>query len=64
MKRKSRSPEVYKFGGASLADGAAYKHAAGISKTCGAPLAVVCSAPAGVTDLLLAVADHARAGDR
>jgi len=62
--RKSRLPEVYKFGGASLADGAAYKHAAGISKACAAPLAVVCSAPAGATDLLLAVADHARAGDR
>ena len=62
--RKARIPEVYKFGGASLADGAAYKHAAGISKACAAPLAVVCSAPAGATDLLLAVADHARAGDR
>jgi len=64
MTRKSKAPEVYKFGGASLADGAAYKHAASISKKCSAPLAVVCSAPAGVTDLLLAVADHALAGDR
>ena len=64
MTRRSKTPEVYKFGGASLADGAAYKHAAGISKQCPARLAVVCSAPAGATDLLLAVAERARAGER
>lgn len=63
-KQKSGSPEVYKFGGASLADGTAYKHAAGISKKCPSPLAVVCSAPAGVTDLLLAVSENARVGHR
>jgi aspartokinase/homoserine dehydrogenase 1 len=63
-KHQTRCPEVYKFGGASLADGAAYRHAAGICKRCPARLAVVCSAPAGVTDLLLAVAEHARAGNR
>lgn len=63
MASKKLSPQVYKFGGASLADGSAYKHAAEISKQCPAPLAVVCSAPAGVTDLLLEVAEKARAGE-
>lgn len=63
MKRKPDAPEVYKFGGASLGDGAAFKHAAGIVKRATAPLVVVCSAPAGATDLLLEVADRALHGD-
>src|SRR5262245_11269392 len=63
MASKAQAPEVYKFGGASLGDGAAFKHAPAIVKRCPGPLAVVCSAPAGVTDLLLEVADRARAGD-
>lgn len=67
MPAKASAPDVYKFGGASLGDGAAFKHAATICRTRTAkrlPLAVVCSAPAGVTDLLLAVADKALKGDR
>jgi bifunctional aspartokinase / homoserine dehydrogenase 1 len=64
MAQKARAPEVYKFGGASLSDGAAFKHAATIVERCSSPLIVVCSAPAGATDLLLEVADRARAGDQ
>jgi aspartokinase/homoserine dehydrogenase 1 len=63
MARKITSPEVYKFGGASLGDGAAFLNAAEIVKRCAAPVVVVCSAPSGVTDLLLEVADKARQGD-
>jgi aspartokinase/homoserine dehydrogenase 1 len=61
--KKSGTPEVYKFGGASLKDGAAFLHAAEIVKRCPGPLAVTCSAPAGTTDLLLEVAERARCGD-
>jgi bifunctional aspartokinase / homoserine dehydrogenase 1 len=64
MARKTTStPEVYKFGGAGLGNGAAFLHAAEIVKRCAAPLVVVCSAPAGATDLLLEVAERARHGD-
>ncbi|HEY0710591.1 MAG TPA: aspartate kinase, partial [Polyangia bacterium] len=63
MAKSANSPQVYKFGGASLGDGAAFKHAASIVRAAGTPLAVVCSAPAGVTDLLLEAATKARAGD-
>lgn len=63
MPKRSSAPEVYKFGGASLADGESYRHAAGIIAACKAPLAVVCSASAGVTDALLAVAESARRAD-
>lgn len=62
--KTSQAPEVFKFGGASLGDAAAYKHAASIVKGCTSPLAVVCSAPAGVTDALLAVAKAAKDGDK
>ena len=62
--KNSQAPEVYKFGGASLGDAAAYKHAATIVKACTCPLAVVCSAPAGVTDALLAVAKAAHEGNK
>ncbi len=63
-KPQNQPPEVYKFGGASLGDAAAYRHAATIVAACESPLAVVCSAPAGVTDALLAVAHAAREGDK
>jgi aspartokinase/homoserine dehydrogenase 1 len=63
MARKTISPEVYKFGGASLGDASAFLNAAEIVKRCAAPVVVVCSAPSGVTDLLLEVADKARHGD-
>ena len=53
MAKQPKAPEVYKFGGASLGDGNAFKHAAAIVKQCAGPLVAVCSAPAGVTDLLL-----------
>jgi aspartokinase/homoserine dehydrogenase 1 len=56
--------EVHKFGGASLADAAAYRHAATIIKGRQAACVVVCSAPAGVTDALLALATRATAGER
>src|SRR6516162_8824074 len=67
MARKSgQKPvvEVHKFGGASLADGAAYRHAAGIVQGRGAPAIAVVSAPAGVTDALLALAVRAAAGEK
>ncbi len=57
-------PEVYKFGGASLGDAAAFERAGEIARGCAAPLVVVCSAPAGVTDVLLEIADQARQGNR
>src|SRR5438128_8549570 len=63
MARKLASSEVYKFGGASLGDASAFLNAAEIVKRCAAPVVVVCSAPSGVTDLLLEVADKARHGD-
>jgi aspartokinase/homoserine dehydrogenase 1 len=63
MAKSGSNPEVFKFGGASLSDAAAYKHAATIVNACENPLIVVCSAPAGVTDLLLEVAEKARRGD-
>jgi aspartokinase/homoserine dehydrogenase 1 len=63
MARKTSIPEVYKFGGAALRDGAAFLHATEIVKRCAAPLAVCCSAPSGATDLLLEVAERARHGE-
>lgn len=61
---KSRFPlEVWKFGGASLADAAAIRRAAGLIATHQGPLVVVCSALGGVTDLLLEGARVAMAGD-
>ncbi len=63
QKRTGRGIEVYKFGGAALCDGAAFKHAASIAAACTGSLVTVCSAPAGVTDLLLEVAERARRGE-
>ncbi len=55
--------EIHKFGGASLADPAAVRHAVGILGSRSGPRVVVVSAMAGVTDLLLETAARARAGD-
>ena len=57
--------EVWKFGGASLADAAAVRRAAALIAAAPGPLVVVASAMAGVTDLLLAgAARPAVEGDR
>ena len=55
--------EIHKFGGASLADAAAFRRVVEIVKTRTAPRIVVVSAPAGVTDTLLGLAKRASAGD-
>lgn len=58
-----RPPHVHKFGGASLADAAAIRHAASIvAAHAGQPTVVVVSAMAGITDALLAIAADAQAG--
>jgi len=62
MARKLKRTEVFKFGGASLNDGAAFLHASRIVKRAATPVVAVCSAPAGVTDLLLEVAAKASEG--
>ena len=54
--------EVWKFGGASLADGEAIKRAAARIAAHSGPLVIVASALGGMTDLLLDAADHAVAG--
>src|SRR5262245_19864461 len=54
--------EVWKFGGASLADSTAIRKAALLIQSHAGPLVVVASALAGVTDLLLEGAGHAVAG--
>jgi aspartokinase/homoserine dehydrogenase 1 len=60
---KKLSVEVHKFGGASLADGAAFRRVVEIlAGRRGARVAVV-SAPAGVTDLLLGLATRATGGE-
>jgi aspartokinase/homoserine dehydrogenase 1 len=55
--------EIHKFGGASLADAAAFRRVVEIVKTRKAPRIVVVSAPAGVTDVLLGLALRAADGD-
>ncbi len=55
--------EIHKFGGASLADAAAFRRVVEIVKTRTQPRIVVVSAPAGVTDILLGLATRAAAGD-
>src|SRR5689334_1617081 len=64
MSGKKTAVEVHKFGGASLGDGAAFRHAVSIvqGRNGGAPVVVV-SAPAGITDILLGLATRAVAGD-
>jgi bifunctional aspartokinase / homoserine dehydrogenase 1 len=63
MPRPTPQLEVHKFGGASLADPQAVRHAVAIIQGRPGPRVIVVSAMAGVTDLLLQVAEHARAGD-
>jgi aspartokinase/homoserine dehydrogenase 1 len=61
---RRRAPHVHKFGGASLADPAAIRHAVSIiAEHAPAPTVVVVSAMAGVTDQLLTLAREAAAGD-
>src|SRR5436190_15677587 len=64
MSRKSHQAppvplEVWKFGGASLADAAAIDRAAALIASHDGPLVVVASALAGITDLLLGGAQRA-----
>ncbi|HKC48649.1 MAG TPA: hypothetical protein VKB63_13680, partial [Gemmatimonadales bacterium] len=57
-------PQVYKFGGASLESGPAIAHAISIIRAQRpAPLVVVVSAMAGVTDALLELASAASRGE-
>jgi bifunctional aspartokinase / homoserine dehydrogenase 1 len=64
MPRSRRAPSVHKFGGASLADSTAVRHAVEIVQSCRPePTVVVISAMAGVTDALLDVARQAGTGD-
>ena len=64
MPRAAQSPQVHKFGGASLADGGAIARAVAIIQAQRpAPLVIVVSALAGVTDALLDIAMRATAGD-
>jgi aspartokinase/homoserine dehydrogenase 1 len=58
-----QSVEVHKFGGASLADAAAIRHAVAIIRNRPGRRVVVVSAMAGVTDLLLGAAASAQRGD-
>ena len=64
MTRTSSSAplEVWKFGGASLADAAAIHRAASLIASHSGPLVIVASALAGITDLLLGGAQRAAAG--
>src|SRR6476659_5848259 len=67
MPRKStKSPaaslEVWKFGGASLADAAAIDRAAALIASHDGPLVIVAAALAGITDLLLGGAQRASTG--
>ena len=55
--------EVWKFGGASVADAAAVRNAVALVRAHRGPLVVVVSALAGVTDALLEGARRAVAGD-
>src|SRR5262245_6173022 len=64
MGAKKTVVEVHKFGGASLSDGAAFRHAVIIVQGRRAAPVVVVSAPAGITDVLLGLATRAVAGDR
>ena len=61
MTHTPRQLEVWKFGGASLADAEAIRRAASIIGSHGGPLVVVASALGGITDLLLGGAHRAAA---
>lgn len=62
-KAKSSGVGVHKFGGASLADGAAFRRVVEIVAGRPGTRVAVVSAPAGVTDLLLSLATRATAGE-
>ncbi len=62
MTGKRQALEVWKFGGASLADASAIKKAAARIAAHQGPLVVVASALGGITDLLLEGAAHALEG--
>src|SRR3954447_14094909 len=57
------SLQIWKFGGASVADERGIRRAAAQIAAHDGPLVVVVSALAGITDLLLAGAQRAAAGD-
>ena len=61
--RRRQPLEVWKFGGASLADAAAVRNAVSLVRAHRGPLVVVVSALAGVTDLLLDGARRSAAGE-
>ncbi|MEO8881743.1 MAG: aspartate kinase [Gemmatimonadaceae bacterium] len=64
MTQRARRPQVHKFGGASLADAAAVKHAVALIVAYKSePTVVVLSAMAGVTDALLDIAKKAVVGN-
>jgi aspartokinase/homoserine dehydrogenase 1 len=64
MARRTSPPQVHKFGGASLRDADAVRHAVSIAAgRRPAPVAVVVSAMAGVTDALLDLAARGVRGD-
>ena len=63
MPAKRLTCQIHKFGGASLADEGAVRHAATLVAARRGRRVVVASAMAGVTDLLLAGAARAAAGD-
>ena len=64
MPRPRRAPHVHKFGGASLADSTAVRHAVEIVRRHRPePTVVVVSAMAGTTDALLEVAQQAGSGE-
>jgi aspartokinase/homoserine dehydrogenase 1 len=64
MPRSRRAPHVHKFGGASLADSAAVRHAVDIiHRHRPEPTVVVVSAMEGTTDALLAVGQQAGNGE-
>ncbi len=63
MARQTAPITVHKFGGASLADPQAVRHAVSLLAARPGRRVVVVSAMAGVTDLLLTAAERARAGD-
>jgi len=62
MSAKRLVVEVHKFGGASLTDAGSYRNAVSIMQQRKGARAVVVSAPAGVTDILLGLAARAVAG--
>jgi len=61
--KRQAALEIWKFGGASLADAAAVERAVTLIRGHRGPLTVVVSAMAGVTDILLSGARAAAAGD-